>query len=199
MKPQPLIALSAFALCLLAGCAAPQAASLPTPSAPPTTSQDAPKSITIDLAGQTMTIPDTQFGTTTIPILALGDVLGGTSVITAEPSGMIPFVHCQDRTVAWGAEPNTQGAGAWARPLQILTFDPACTDIASISGHPIVVPRVVSENEGAYGVVDQWLSEGREVIVVGKSPHPDPNIAPAPNVEWPDKRPVFLRSSDPKS
>lgn len=207
MKLQALTALSVISLSLLAGCAAPQAVapSPPPDAAAPVASSPAlpasvpgggPQPIVIDLAKQAMIIPGTQFGTTNIPILAGGDVLAGSSVITAEPDGVIPFVHCEDRTAAWATEPNTQGAGSWARPLQLVTFDPACPDVASISGHAIVVPRAVTADEP--GTIDQWLSEGREVVVVGESPYPDPNKEPMTHgkIEWPDDRAVHLRSFD---
>lgn len=212
MKLIPLTALSAVTVSLLTGCSAPQAyAPIPSPSAttPPATSasvlpasesKGGPNQIVIDLTNQTMIIPNTEFGTTYVPILAGGDVLAGSSVITAEPAGAATYAHCADRTAAWATEPNAQVASAWARPLQLVTFDPACMDVASIHGHAIVVPCVVTEYKGEYGSVDQWLTEGREIRVVGESPYPDPNKGPITNtkIEWPDERPVHLRGVDYK-
>lgn len=218
MKLLPLAALSAITLGLLTGCAGTQESTpqSPAPSSPapsPTAVPFSPRPvlpaldldgshepIVIDLTNQAMVIPGTAFWTTNVPILAGGDVLAGSSIITAKPSGAISYTHCEDWTAAWATEPSAPDAGAWARPLQLVTFDPACTDVASIHGHAIVVPRVVTEYKGEYGTVDQWLTEGREILIVGESPHPDPNKGPMTDtkIEWPDDRPVHLRSFDYK-
>lgn len=202
MKTLSLTALAAVTVALLTGCAGSQVATdvpaRPAPAIQPVSEGSSP--IVIDLANQTMTIPGTQYGSTNIPILAAGDVLAGSSIIMAEPADALAYVHCDDRTAAWATEPNTEAAGAWARPLQLVTFDPGCSDVASIHGHAIVVPSVVSEYQGEYGAVDQWLTEGREILVVGESPYPDPNKGPITGgkLEWPDDRPVFLGSADYK-
>ncbi|MCO4263711.1 hypothetical protein NG697_12395 [Pseudarthrobacter sp. MDT3-26] len=197
MKTQSLAVLAAVTVALLTGCAGSQVATdVPAPPAPaiePVSEGSNP--IVIDLANQTMTIPGTQYGSTSIPILAAGDVLAGSSILMAEPADALAYVHCDDRTTAWATEPSAEAAGAWARPLQLVTFDPACLDVASIHGHAIVVPRVVSEHQGEEGGVDQWLTEGREILVIGESPYPDPNKAPITGgkIEWPDDRMVHLR------
>ncbi|KRF03243.1 hypothetical protein ASH00_15775 [Arthrobacter sp. Soil782] len=195
MKLVPLSALSLIAISLLSGCGAGTQASTPPTTQPAasssptsTPSQDAtppnPRAIVIDLSKQVMVIPDTEFGQVDVPIRTGADAsLTGSAVFTAAPSGVRPYVHCEDRTVAW--------SNTGSQPLQFLTFDPECADPVSFQGRSIiVVPRTVTEHEAEYGTVDGWLSEGREISFVGEAPTGQPNAA----VEWPDGRLTFLGS-----
>lgn len=187
MKLHALAAL--VAIPLLAGCAGTPAASS-TQAAPTAETvavvEPGPAPIILDLWRQVMTIPGTEYGTMEVPVLAAGDVLAGSSTITAPPADAAPYSHCEDLTAGWATEPNAAGVGAWARPLQFVSFDRDCKEVSTISGHAVIVPSSV----GSDGI-GRWLTEGRQITVVGQSPYPDPNLGSLAEVDlqWPDDRP----------
>ncbi|MET3143480.1 UNVERIFIED_ORG: hypothetical protein ABIB13_003216 [Arthrobacter sp. UYEF2] len=150
--------------------------------------------IVLDLGRQLMVIPGTEHGTIEVPVLASGDVLAGPSVLIGEPADARPYIHCEDRTAGWAAEPDATSAGAWARAVQFVTFDKGCDQVSTISGHPVFVPHTVGIYDGVAGGVERWLGEGRQISVIGESPYPDPNRESLAGVDvaWPSDREVVV-------
>jgi hypothetical protein len=189
------IAAALIALPLLAGCgdgpatesADPSSSSQPNQVDQPAATMAAAPAVpefteppvaqmVLDLTKQTLTVPNTAYGSLSIPVLAPGGINTGTR--PAEDALDGDYSHCGDQVAGSAWEPDFAGRGGYddVHLVQFITFDPGCWAIPIISGHTVVVPQQVSIEAGPTVAIKELLPSSMAFVVEGISPMPEASL-----------------------